>query len=283
MLGDSSMVFARYYFKSKIIQTMPVLILVLSAFNVSPAFAGISNISDAINKAGRQRMLTQRMYKAYCMIGLDVQTDDAREQLNAAVTLFDKQLQELIAYSPTQKIFSALQKVESLWRPFRKTITGDVEVKTAEMLLKANDNLLRQTHEVVLLLEDFSGSELGRLVNIAGRQRMLSQRLAKFYVLRAWGVDNARIRNEMERAKNEFKSALSELSAAKENTAGIKQALVKANGDWLLLKHGLERNNKKMVPLIVAMTSEKLLKSMNEITAMYAALPVEVNTTKRQN
>lgn len=54
----------------------------------------------AINKAGRQRMLTQRMIKAYCQAGLGVMPQQSREQIRNAVKLFDAQLRELDSAAP---------------------------------------------------------------------------------------------------------------------------------------------------------------------------------------
>ena len=60
-----------------------------------PVQAEITSISSAINKAGRQRMLSQRMVKSYSMIGIDVQREAAQEQLTKAIDLFELQLHEL--------------------------------------------------------------------------------------------------------------------------------------------------------------------------------------------
>ena len=65
-----------------------------------PVAAEITSISSAINKAGRQRMLTQRMVKSYSMIGISVQYVAANEQLSKAIDLFELQLSELKAYPP---------------------------------------------------------------------------------------------------------------------------------------------------------------------------------------
>lgn len=248
--------------------------IILSLFILtmsSVSYAEITTLSSAINKAGRQRMLTQRMVKAYSMVGIGVQAETAQQQLDGAIKLFDTQLAELKAFAPSKKIRTSLAKVDALWKPFKVTLRKPNSRTNVEVLLLTNDDLLRAAHKVVLQLQDESGTSFGKLVNISGRQRMLSQRMAKFYMLRAWGFKSAEILSEGERAKNEFKGALAELISAPENTPALSKELQEAEKQWNLLEHGLERD-KKLIPLIVAMTSEKVLRKMNEITGMYEGL-----------
>ncbi len=256
------------YMLRRVVPFMAVLTLIFS----QPVYAKIDSLAEAINKAGRQRMLTQRMLKSYSMIGLDVQTESAKRQLQSAVTLFEKQLQELQIFAPTPEIEASLKKVSKLWQSFQQQLQQPISRERAKAMLELNDELLRAAHRVVLQLEDVSGTSYGRLVNISGRQRMLSQRLAKFYILRAWGVDTAEVRSASMQAKNEFRGALDELIGAKENTPAINQKLDDANTQWGLFKHALEREGDNFVPLIVAMTSENLLKTMDGITGMYESV-----------
>lgn len=251
--------------------TKVLSLLLLFAFTL-PVAAEITSISSAINKAGRQRMLTQRMVKSYSMIGISVQYVAANEQLSKAIDLFELQLSELKAYPPAKPVLGSLNKVEALWLPFKKILKQPVNRENAKILLETNDELLRAANKVVMELQDVSGSAFGRLVNISGRQRMLSQRLAKFYMLRVWKFENAEIHSQIEQARNEFKGALAELMAAEENSPEVNAKLQDASKQWALFNHGLGLDSDKLVPLIAAMTSEKLLIQMDEITGMYEAL-----------
>ena len=71
-----------------------LLVLVVCFFG-GEAFAQINDVNSAINKAGRQRMLSQRMAKVYFQIGQQVEVDRSKKALEVSVALFDRQLVEL--------------------------------------------------------------------------------------------------------------------------------------------------------------------------------------------
>jgi len=66
----------------------------LTLLTVSNNFAQVVDLNDAINKAGRQRMLSQRVAKAYLAADQGVVTQRADEILAASMALFDRQLGE---------------------------------------------------------------------------------------------------------------------------------------------------------------------------------------------
>ena len=248
-----------------------LVIAVLGVVLMVSAGADIRTMGEAINKAGRQRMLTQRIVKDYCMLGTGVDPERARQQLQASVALFETQLAELAAFAPNDEIRARLEKVKRLWEPFRAAAMGAVDREGAATLLESDDALLAAAHAVVLSLEDASGTQTGRLVNVAGRQRMLSQRMAKFYICKGWGFDGAAQRHGLQQARNEFEGALTVLKEARENTPEIDRKLHQAEKQWKLFRHGLE-NEKAYIPLLVARSADKLLAIMNDATGLYAHL-----------
>ncbi|MFQ5618240.1 MAG: type IV pili methyl-accepting chemotaxis transducer N-terminal domain-containing protein [Rhodospirillales bacterium] len=256
---------------------MPIVLLVLAGLLGAPveidagASEGLSLVS-AINIAGRQRMLSQRILLAYCQAGLGVMPDAARRRLAESVRLFDTQLAELKGFAPTPEVRDTLAQVEEVWTPFREIVRQPPSREGARRLLFWNDDLLFTADKVVRLLQDLSDQPYARLVNIAGRQRMLSQRAAKFYMLREWGFDRPSIRDEMARARNEFAGALAALRAAPENTDAILAALDEAEMSWTWFDHALSLRGGEHYRLIVADSTEAILVQMDRVTGMYERL-----------
>lgn len=226
---------------------------------------------SAVNKAGRQRMLTQRMVKAYCQIGLNVRRDEAREQLRQAVAQFDSQLAELNRFAPNLQLSESLAAVGGLWVPFKKIITGPYSRENAEQVAVLNEELLQATQLVATQLEAVSGRPSARLVNLAGRQRMLSQRIAKFYMLRELGFQTPQVLDGLNSVKGEFLAAHAELRASPRNTDEINKLLDAVNVQWQFLDFSLA-NKAGSLAEFVALTTEKIVQAMDQATARYEAL-----------
>ena len=75
--------------------------------------AQVVDIADAINKAGRQRMLSQRMGKAWLALVHQTEGRSAQAVLDKSMALFDRQLVELKAYAPSPEI----RETTPRWKP----------------------------------------------------------------------------------------------------------------------------------------------------------------------
>jgi hypothetical protein len=101
---------------------------------------------------------------------------------------------------------------------------------------------------------------------------MLSQRIAKYYMLAAWGVNVDKSYKLMQVSGNEFSSALNKLSSSKINTKEINEALEETKTQWSIFERSFRLKKGRFIPLLIAMSSEKILISMNKVTGLYDKL-----------
>lgn len=233
-------------------------------------------INSAINKAGRQRMLSQRMAKAYCLIGLGVEAERSKKILEQSVLLFDQQLAELKAFAPTPEIKNTYMTLEQAWTAYRQLLTGAApNVENAKKIAQASEDVLKLAQQGTVELEKRSGTAAGKLINVAGRQRMLSQRMAKLSMLRAWGVTSAQMSRDLSSAMQEFTSAQATLTSAPQNTGAINNELQLANTQWLFFAEAIKQTDGTRAEQLrnIATTSERILHVMDDVTGLYEGLP----------
>ena len=236
------------------------------------ALAEISDLNSAINKAGRQRMLSQRMAKAYLQIGQNIDTQRSTKILESSVALFDQQLVELKNYAPTPETKNTFAKLEKVWLAYKDVLIGTAPSREgANKVMELSDSVLQLSHDGTLQLVSLSNSQSGPLVGVAGRQRMLSQRMAKHYQAINWGVAPANGVAELAKARKEFDAGLKALFSAPGTTQVIKGELELARQQWMFFENALGNSgsDKAMQATTVATTSERLLDVMDRVTSLF--------------
>lgn len=240
------------------------------------AMAQITDLNSAINKAGRQRMLSQRMAKAYFQIGQQIDVDRSKKILDGSVSVFDRQLVELKAYASTPELKETYGKLEKSWLAYKDVLLGMVPSKDhGRKVLALSDEVLGLAQQGTVQFEKLSGSNAGRLVNLSGRQRMLSQRMAKFYQAMSWGVADEKSAADLDKARKDFAAAHQELIAAPVNTPQIKEALELVNQQWFFFENALGQKfvADKRPQIAVATSSERILSEMEVAVGLYEKTP----------
>ncbi|CBJ40967.1 conserved transmembrane protein of unknown function (plasmid) [Ralstonia solanacearum CMR15] len=232
-------------------------------------------LNSAINKAGRQRMLSQRMAKAYCEVGLGVEVEHAKKILEQSVALFDRQLTELEAFAPTPEIKDTYTRLGQAWREYRKLLVGgEPNPDSAKVIAQVSEDVLGLAQQGTVQLERQSGTPTGKLINVAGRQRMLSQRIAKISMFRAWGIATPQMTQDLDAAIQEFASAQAFLVSAPQNTEAIGSELQLAGTQWLFFEEAVRQPAAGRAEQLrnIATTSERILQVMDNVTGLYAGI-----------
>ncbi|CAH0353013.1 type IV pili methyl-accepting chemotaxis transducer N-terminal domain-containing protein [Aquabacterium sp. CECT 9606] len=251
--------------------------LALATLTALPAQAEINSLNEAINKAGRQRMLSQRMAKAWLAVGQEIDAERAEKILLESMALFDRQFVELKAYAPSSEIRRTYLAMEPLWSDYKSALIGSTPERNSALNLLALDaQVLKLSHQGTEQLEQYSGRAVGKLVNLAGRQRMLSQRTAKFYLSQNWGAPVPNALKELNKARTEFVTALQTLMNAPQATEAIRQQLGLAEQQWVFFDQALSRLGEGSGGVRrardVFSTSEQILQIMDKVTGLYSRL-----------
>jgi hypothetical protein len=251
-----------------------ILFSVVLTLGVAPSWALPANLDPAaaINKAGRQRMLSQRIAKAYCQLSLGILPASARTQLDESIALFDSQLAELTGFVADAETRTATANLARIWGPFRSRATGPVSREGCNELASVSEALLQAAHRLTALIQARVASDLGRLVNISGRQRMLTQKLTLLYMADMAGANSAQVRSKGDIAAAEFQAGLEQLRHAAGNTPTIRREIEEIALAWEWFRAALELHGKDSYGELVASASESILRSLETITGEYEAL-----------
>lgn len=227
------------------------------------------SLSTAINRAARFRALSQRCAKAYAQLYLDVLPENARDTLAAAQRLIQVGFEDLAKGAWPAPVARQIQVVQQEAAALTGQLGGAPSKAAITAVAAQSDRMLAAAHKATEALEEMGKQTQVRLVNLAGRQRMLSQRLARNYFLMAAGLDQKPLRDQSASDMAEFKQALTSLAAAPISTPSIRNELALAESQWLFFASAVQRKIEPEALRTVATTSERLLEVMNNLTNLY--------------
>lgn len=284
-----------------------LLLFVFSHLFTSASYAqqiSAEQYGTVLNLSGKQRMLTQKMSKEAMLIALNIDKQSNLSHLQSTSSLFDRTLTGLrkgdseLGLPPTysRRILRQLDKVDALWSDFYPVIQqiltdGNVSSEQVAQIASQNGPLLVQMNKTVGQYEKAAAQSglskspgLAVTLNLSGKQRMLSQKMSKEFLLVAYQY--AFVENQLnlletytlfDRTLKGLQSGDESLGLPPTQAMHIKTQLDVVNAIWDEFKPFIEQalapGTTELESELVAQVAKKnmpLLVEMNKAVGMYA-------------
>ena len=234
--------------------------------------AVIADIVKLIDIAGKQRMLSQRISKDYLYIGKKVAVSKASKQLKASIDELVSAHKVLVDSINDPEIKNLLSFVELSIEDFKATANEPFNLDNAQLIIDLSESMLEGSQYVVDSLKEKVKVKESAIVGKSGKQRMLAQRIAKYYIAYQAGIKDKNTVNQMKAAVSEFSQAHKALMVNPSNTPEINRQLNEIDRLWKIVYKFYLNIEKGGLPLIVFNTTDNITKKMNKITTLYVEL-----------
>ena len=237
-----------------------------------------AHFADALNRSGQLRMLSQRLLKLHWLARAGVQAEQHAALLRESMQRVDDNVEHLRQHLSAPSFGDLLAPVALTWQRLKAELAhddpGDIDALA--------ETLLQDAERLTASLETSGHTPPLQLLNLAGRQRMLSQRYARFALQALAGAPAsapaapADAGAVMLATQQEFESALTYLNNLPLRSADIQDTLRDAGIAWLKLvaaARTLARadSNQRAQPLEeLAAESEALLQLFEQLATQYA-------------
>ncbi|RZI57408.1 MAG: ANTAR domain-containing protein [Rubrivivax sp.] len=209
-----------------------------------------AQLAEAVNLAGQQRMLSQRLVKLMAQRAAGIEAKRAKALQDESCARADP-----------------LDPVVNAWRRLEPLLVGKPSVEALAAADAAAQDLLTHSDALATALAASGGGKPLHVVNVCGRQRMLSQQLAKEALL----VDllPARTPAELLDCLDRFAAGLAELESSPLSSDAIRALLAEVGAEWLRLMRSVRDAHGREAAEGLARSSEVMLDRLEWLTGHY--------------
>lgn len=231
----------------------------LKLVEVSRSVVDAARWADAINRAGQLRMLSQRLVALAAQQLLRV--DGAAARRAAAEQRARANIEHLAALGLDADAAAALQQVNRAWAGLEAALGQRLSTGSLPRADAGAEALLQAADALVHAVETLAARRVLGIVNLCGRQRLHTMRLAKQALL-AKLLPHAGYARGVPQMIDGFDRALREIEAAPLSSPEIRSALAAAQDGWRLMLRALDAAD----PASLAHASEALLGHLDRLT-----------------
>jgi two-component system, response regulator PdtaR len=234
---------------------------------IASSVIDMSRAGEAVNKAGQLRMLSQRIALAYAQAvsdppGAIVDTlADSVERVEANLAMLRRAIS-------AQGYGDFVDRVVASWEEVKALTAAPPQAQMVRQVDARAEQMLQDAERLTGFLESSGLVTTLHVINVAGRQRMLSQRIAKLCFLLAINPDPARLR-ELRDVAAKFQEVLDYLNGVPLSSAAIRASLEQANVHWAGMSDALGALGDRETLVRVAFISEQLLGVFDRLAQQY--------------
>lgn len=235
---------------------------------VSQQVIDSARYAEAINRAGQLRMLSQRLVKLYALTCAGVRPNETKGLFTDSIGLVDGNL-AILARSLSKPTFGdLLDAVLAPWKPLRTALEAPALASRLPEVDRLAERMLLRAEQLTANLEIVGLAAALHVINVAGRQRMLSQRLAKAALMSTLlsGKATANAAGAMAAAKAELVEGFAYLSDLPLSNSEIGGELAQAAQAWDRFQAALMQLGTKTGQEGIAVLSEALLAHLDRLT-----------------
>lgn len=238
---------------------------------VSQQVIDAAHYADAINRAGRLRMLSQRTVKLYALAAMGVETAGSRALLADSGVQIEQSLQLLDRTLSRPTFGDLIDAVQSTWTQVQTSLVSAPVAARLAAIDQDAERLLELSDRLTQALENAGLAPTLHVINVSGRQRMLAQRLAKLALLRqgpALSVTEP-LPAELAPTAEAFERGLAYLKDIPLSTPAIREAIAAADLRWQDMLSAVRGGGVPAARVTLAAASEALLELFDRLTREY--------------
>ena len=233
-----------------------------------------ARFAEDVNRSGQLRMLSQRLVKLALLRLAGVQLERVAQLLQESVQRIDANIAALGKSLSKPTFGDLLGQVSLTWARLKPALEESRAAGEMAHLDELAELLLQEAERMTAILESAGAMPPLQMLNLAGRQRMLSQRFAKYALLQALGGAATSQRSELGMAESQaaFEKALQYLNDIPLTSKEIRASLDKADAGWAQMRAGAAsivkgKDPKRLEGLATA--SEELLDVFEQLSVQY--------------
>ena len=229
---------------------------------VSQQVIDAAQYAEAVNRAGQLRMLSQRVVKLYALLCCTPVPPDTAALLSDSTGAVEANLATLARSLSRPTFGDLLDAVARPWSNLRGALRAPPTAARLREVDALAEQVLAQAEQLTANLEIAAFATALHVINVAGRQRMLCQRLAKEALLGALLGEGGPAPD----TRAELAAGFEYLAALPLTSAGIADELARAAAYWDHMQDALRQPGTAAGQAGIAASSEALLRHFDRLT-----------------